>query len=229
MEDVVAQEHNSQEQPAARAETARRRADTYRLLADVFNAEPTAETLDALRSPESVKAFEALGATFAKELDRLEADLGKDRLVEELQCEFARLFLGPGKHVGPYESLHRDDHPPEHWGPSTAKVKRFIEHHGLVYDESFKGMPDHISVEFQFMAKLAAAEAEAAERGDDAQADQAREIQRVFHKEHISRWTPSFFDKVIKLANLDFFGDFARMAKAVVELDTVELSSREES
>ena len=116
MEDVVAQKQNSQEQPAARAQTARRRADTYRLLADVFNAEPTAEALDALRRPEAVKAFEALGATFARELDQMESELGKDRLVEELQCEFARLFLGPGKHVGPYESLHRGDQVPGRTG-----------------------------------------------------------------------------------------------------------------
>ena len=230
MGDAVVRERDSQgacDQRAARALAARRRADTYRLLADVLGAEPTAEMLDALRRPEAVKAFEALGVTFAAELDRMEADLGKDGAVEEFACEYTRLFIGPGKHVGPYESLHRDDHPPGHWGPSTAEVKRFIEHHGLGYQEGFKGMPDHISVEFQFMAELAGTEADAVERGEDAEAKQAREIERVFHQEHISRWVPSFCDKVIEVARFGFYRDFARMAKSLCEVEAVALGAAE--
>ena len=222
MENAMAWDHDSQdadELPGVRAVAKRRRADTYRLLADVFNAEPTAEMLDSLRRPEAARAFEALGAAFATELDRMEAELGKDGMVEELACEYARLFIGPGKHVGPYESLHRDDYPLGHWGPSTAEVKRFIEHHGLGYQEGFQGMPDHIAAEFQFMAELASAEAEAVERGKDAEAIQARQIQRVFHAEHISRWVPTFCDKVIEIAEFDFFRDFARMSKALCEID----------
>ena len=209
--------------------TARRRADVYRLLADVFNAEPTAEMLDSLRRPEVVNAFEPLGITFAEELDRLEADLGKDRLLEELQCEYTRLFIGPGKHVGPYESLHRDDHPSGHWGPSTAEVKRFVEHHGLSYEQEFHGMPDHISAEFQFISMLADAEAEALERGEDEKADQAAKIRRTFHLEHVVRWVAVFCDKVVEAAAFCFYKDFARMAKALVEIDTDELSTRGES
>lgn len=232
MEDTVAQKHESQgahEQTTARVLMARRRADTYGLLAEVFNAEPTAQMLDSLRRPEAARAFEALGATFAAELERMEADLGKDRMVEELACEYARLLIGPGKHVGPYESLHRNDYPPEHWGPSTAEVKRFIEHHGLDYHEGFKGMPDHISAEFHFISMLADAEADAIECEENDKADQAREIQRIFHRDHIVRWVPVFCDKVVELANLAFYRDFARMAKAVVEADTGELSTHHTS
>ena len=217
------------EQSTRRAITARRRAETYQMLADVFNAEPTVQMLDSLKSPEAAQAFLVLEVTFAAQLDRMEADLGKDRLVEELECEYTQLFIGPGKHVGPYESLHRDDNPPGHWGPSTAQVKRFIEHHGLSYDERFQGMPDHISAEFQFIAMLADMEANALERGNNDDADQSCEIQRTFHQDHIARWVPAFCDKVVEAADLDFYRDFARLAKAVVEADTVEPSSREES
>ncbi len=212
-----------------RQEAARRRAGMYRFLADVFGAEPTAEMLDSLRRPDVVKAFEPLGATFAEELDRMEADLGTDRLVEELQCEYTRLFIGPGKHVGPHESLHRDDQPPEHWGPATAEVKRFIEHHGLDYDPKFPGMPDHIAAEFQFVSMLADAEAEAVEQGEDEKADQAAKIQRTFHREHVACWVPTFCDKVIELATFGFYKDFARIARALVEIDTDEFSTGEES
>ncbi len=232
MENTVIQKNDSKdaaEQRTARALATRRRADTYRFLAEVFGAEPTAKTLNSLRRPEAVKAFEALGAAFAVELDRMETDLGKDRLVEEFGFEYTRLFLGPGKHVGPHESLHRDDHPPEHWGPSTAAVKRFIEHHGLSYEEGFGGMPDHISAEFQFMAELAGAEADALEEGKDAEAKQAHEIQRVFHKEHIACWVPTFCDKVIELAEFDLYRDFARMAKMLCELETVAFAKSDTS
>ena len=231
MEDAMVQENDSQstdERTAVRRLTARHRADTYQFLAEVFGAEPTAKMLDSLRRPEAVKAFEALGVAFAEELDRMESDLGKDRLVEELECEYTRLFIGPGKHVGPYESLHRDDHPSEHWGPSTAKVKRFIEHHGLDYAQGFQGMPDHISAEFQFISMLADAEADAIERAENEKVDQARKIRQTFHREHIIRWVPVFCEKVIELANLGFYGDFARMTKAIVEIDAEELAALEE-
>jgi TorA maturation chaperone TorD len=220
-------EDESIDEPAVPALVARRRADTYRLLADAFNAEPTAEMLDRLRQTEAVTAFEALGATFPAEVERLLAESGQEGAVDRLACEFTRLFIGPGKHIGPYESLHRDDQPAQHWGPSTAAVKRFVEHHGLAYDPGFQGMPDHISVEFQFMAEMAGAEADAIEQGQDAEATQAREVQRVFHKEHLSPWIPKFCDKVIELAELDFYKDFAHIAKAVVEAD--ESAAEEES
>ncbi len=216
-------------QPADRSATASRRADTYRLLAEVFAAEPTAELLNRLRRPEVVEAFESLDVNVATELDRLEADLGEEGLIDEFQCEYARVFLGPGKHVGPHESLHRDDQPAQHWGPSTAEVKRFIEHHGLSYDEGFGGMPDHISVEFQFISMLADVEADAIEQANDEKADQALEIQRTFHREHIVGWVPTFCDKVIEVATLDFFKSFAHFTKAVVEADAAESSTSEES
>ena len=230
MENAVIRENDStdaDEQQAARALASRRRADTYRFLADVFVAEPTAKMLDSLRRPEAVKAFETLGIAIADELNRMEADLGRDRLVEELEHEYTRLFIGPGKHVGPHESLHRDDHPPEHWGPSTAEVKRFIEHHGLGYAQGFQGMPDHISAEFQFVSMLADAEADAIEQAEDEKADQARKIQQTFQREHLVRWVPVFCDKVIELTNLGFYRDFARMSKAIVEVDAVELDAEE--
>jgi TorA maturation chaperone TorD len=58
---------------------------------------------------------------------------------------------------------------------------------------------------------------------------QAREIQRVFFQEHIAQWVPGFCDKVVELAELDFYRDFARMTKALVEIDSQELASGEES
>lgn len=217
------------EQTDGRSPAARRRADTYRLLAEVFGTEPTAEMLDRLRRPEVVEAFDSLGLGFAGELDRMEADLGRHGLVDELQCEYTRVFLGPGKHVGPYESLHRDDHPAQHWGPSTAEAKRFIEHHGLGYDERFRGMPDHVSAEVQFISMIADVEADAIERGEHERADHAREIQRTFFREHIVRWVPKFCEKVIEQANFDFYKGFARITKAVVEADTEELLIQEAS
>ena len=232
MKGPVIREHDSQgagQQMTARALTARRRADTYRLLAEVFGAEPTTEMLDRLRRPEAVEAFESLGVNFAVELDRMEADLGKQGLVDEFQCEYTRVFIGPGKHVGPYESLHRDDHPAQHWGPSTAEVKRFIEHHGLGYDDSTPEMPDHISAEFQFISMLADVEAEAIEQEKHEQACHAREIQRTFFREHIVCWVPTFCEKVIESAKFDFYKSFARFTKAVVEADAAELRIQEAS
>ena len=60
----------------------------------------------------------------------------QDQLLEDLAVEYARLFLGPAKHISPHESIHhqRDDGDwGSHWGGSTVEVKKFIESTGLEY------------------------------------------------------------------------------------------------
>jgi len=85
-------------------------------------------------------------------------------LAEDLAVEFTRLFIGPGPHISPHESVNTETHDVKEaalWSAQTVKVKKFIEAAGLEYDDSFSGMPDHVTAELEFMQRLAAKEAEA--------------------------------------------------------------------
>ena len=98
----------------------------YALLAKVFREEPDAEFLARLRDPHNAELLGDFGFSLAPGLQ----DLSLDELIEDLAVEYTQLFVGPGPHLSPHESVHiesgvvRDG---ELWGPQTVKVKAFID------------------------------------------------------------------------------------------------------
>ncbi len=132
---------------------ARRRSDIYGLLAAVYGQEITSDLLRQIRSPQFLGPLSILEVEGMNDLmQKPEAEL-----LEDLAVEHTRLFLGPGKHISPHESVHHqreDGQWGKLWGASTVEVKKFIEATGLSYTDDYKGMPDHISVEFEFMQQL---------------------------------------------------------------------------
>jgi TorA maturation chaperone TorD len=74
----------------------------------------------------------------------------EDRLLSELSLEYTRLFVGPGKHVSPYESVHASDSGSLR-DEAASTVQRIVESAGIEFQADYHGMPDHIRVELEFM------------------------------------------------------------------------------
>lgn len=200
------------------AVTATARSNVYGLLAGVFRAEPSSELLAQLRTPEFSGALEALGISLGGSF----FVTSNDNLVEDLAVEFTRLFIGPGPHLSPNESVHietESKQEPGFWGPETVKVKKFMEAAGLAIDDSFTGMPDHISAEFEFMQQLALKEAEAWAEPNQEFATNILKIEKRFLDEHLSQWIPRFCDKVIEMAEEPFYREFAEVTKGFIDFD----------
>ncbi len=200
------------------AETALARSQVYGLLARLFRAEPSGEFLARLRDPETTGFLSELGLSFGPDFH----DLPLEELIEDLALEYTQLFLGPGPYLSPHESVHAqwgDGRDGEHWGPQTVKVKAFIEAAGLSYADSFHEMPDHISAEFEFMAKLAAYEAEHWRAGHEEDALGTLRIQRRFFDEHLNQWVPGFCQKVRERRESDFYARAAELAQAVLAFE----------
>ena len=105
------------------------------------------------------------------------------------------------------------------YGAITVKVKKFIETTGLVYDDAFTGLPDHVSVELEFMGKLGEFEAEKWINGDDEDARYCLSVQKMFAEEHLLRWIPQFCEQVIARAELPFYREMARITSEFVDFD----------
>ena len=177
-------------------ETALARSQVYALLAKLFRAEPDGELLARLRDLHTLQALSELGLTLGPGFH----DLPVDKLMEDLAIEYTQLFVGPGPHLSPHESVHTESgeiRDGELWGPQTVKVKAFIEAAGLSYADDFHEMPDHVSAEFEFMAKLTAHEAERWQAGDEENALGSLQIQRRFFDEHINQWVPRFCQRIL--------------------------------
>jgi TorA maturation chaperone TorD len=215
------------------AAVAGHRSHVYGFLAAVYRQEVNSEMLRRIKAPRFLRVLSDLGVQWGEDL------FGKPEqdLLEELAFEYARLFLGPGKHVSPHESVHRRETGEQGgrlWGDSTVEVKRFIETAGFHYDEQYKGLPDHISVELEFMEAVIARERKAWADTDRDKALFCRGIEKKFVQEHMSRWIPAFCDKVSGAGELPFYRAIALLTKRFMdfEMETVagfQTSSPEET
>lgn len=206
------------------AALAKARADIYGLLAAVFRAEPTVALIREIKSPAFSSMLSELGFPLGGAFqERPSSDLAAD-----LALEYTRLFIGPGPRISPHESLHVEMGGASEnmlWGRKTVAVKRFIEATGLEYDDSFSGLPDHISAEFELMAKLAERESTSWSAGDEQDASWCREAQREFLDEHILAWVPRFCNKVIAVAEHPFYRELAELTVAFLGFEHTDLGN----
>ncbi|MFH1853909.1 MAG: molecular chaperone TorD family protein [Candidatus Omnitrophota bacterium] len=182
------------------------RSNVYGLLSRVYSSEPSKDFLESIRGSGFI---EVLGQDFKS------ASL--DELVDKLSVEYTRLFIGPGSHIYPYESAYRKDK-----GSIDKDIKNFIESRGLRYRSDFTEGPDHISVELEFMERIAQEEIKAREQGDLKKAPDFIELGRQFVNEHLIKWVPGFSDKVINSASLSFYREMAKFTKEFILLEGVD-------
>jgi TorA maturation chaperone TorD len=205
------------------AGTAMEGSNLYGFLATVFRDEPSADFIEHIRAP-----------AFLTALGEVQIDLdtgfleGPDKtLLEELAVEFARLFLGPGPHISPHESA-QSENAEQLLGPQTRAVERFIQGAGFDYTPDFHGLPDHISVELEFMADLARLEGEAWDKGDFDAALNCLEYEKDFLETHLGQWAPGFCRKVEEQAELPLYGAMARLTAAFLTQEQIDVARRRE-
>jgi TorA maturation chaperone TorD len=206
-----------------RAEQAQQRSSIYGFLARVYRKELTSEMLAQIKDP-----------SFKEVLSELEVELGDEffsvpdkELVENLAVEYTRLFLGPGRHISPHESIHyeRDDGDwGSHWGASTVEVKKFVESLGLKYKESDTSIPDHISVELELMQKIIEKEKQAWSMKKRKDALHYLKIEKMFMEDHLIKWVRQFSAKIINEAEMSFYREMARITAKFMDIEAEEIS-----
>ena len=204
-------------------ETAEQRSSIYGFLSLIYRAEVTDSLLKRIKETEMLSVLTGMGARF--EDDFLHQP--DNELLEVLAVEYTRLFLGPGKHIPPYESVHheRDDGDwGKLWGKDTVLVKKFIESAGLEYKSDFTGLPDHISVELEFMQEAAKREAQAWKANDLDGAVYCLKMEKKFIDEHLAAWVSVFCDKVIAEAEMSFYRETAKLTKSFIELEKEDMN-----
>jgi len=158
--------------------------------------------------------------------------------LEELKIEYARLFIGPFKLlVPPYGSMYLEDE--EHlMANSTLDVQRRYEEENI--DVAIQEIPDHISIELEFMYYLMYQEMSAlepklfehqkngydsisehngvaeSEKSSEKMVSDYRLKQYDFLNKHLSRWIPSFGEKVNKHAKLNTYKCLSFITEQVI-------------
>ena len=205
-------------------ELAGQRSAVYGFLAMVFRKELTPALVDRIKDPAFKQVLSDLGVNLGDEF----YTQAEEELLEDLAIEYTRLFLGPGKHISPHESVHheRDDGKwGALWGNSTVDVKKFVETLGLKYKEDDTSLPDHISVEMEMMQKLIEREQQAWGEGKKEEALYCLKAERMFVEDHLIKWVPKFCSKIEDEAEMTFYSEMAKVTRSFIELEKDSLDT----
>ena len=207
------------------AGTAKERRGLYGFLAEVFRAAPTPELLRRIKDNGFLETLTAAGAHLGGGfLQRPE-----DELLEDLAVEYTRLFLGPGKHVQPYAAIYLGGAGASLCGLATVWARDFMERAGFTLTPEHHGLPDHVSVELEFMAGMAEREARAMEGADLEAAAECRRIKKAFLQSHLGRWLREFCGHAAEHAELTFYREMARLAGRFVESEIAYFAEAKET
>ncbi len=148
------------------------------------------------------------------ELANLPAQIKKHSL-QELQVEYARLFIGPFKVLAPpYSSLHLGEEIV--MGNATVWVQDFYRDAGLEFDRELRDLPDHAAVETEFLYYLIFNELSTLDQGFYDDSLLFWEKQKTFFEKHYKLWIPKLCDKVIQYSEIDYFKIIFQSLKALV-------------
>ncbi len=213
-----------------RAQVAALRTNIYGLLSRIFICEVDARFLEELRQQKFINILKELGVDLGQAF--LEQPI--EEQLEDLAVEYTRLFLGPGKHLSPHESVYvstfsgqQDSKQGLLWGAATVKVNEFIEEVGYQLAADYPGIPDHLGVELGLMQQLAKREETAWQAGDIDQAAKLVAEQDYFLREHILKWVPQFCQQVATETVNDFYRVMAKLTQELIAFDhgqTAELA-----
>lgn len=189
------------------------RRGLYRLFGHLLSKEIDQQLLDELRKPEFAAAINQLGIY----LDELTND--DDLILEQLAIEFTRLFLGPGKHISPHESVQigRDGILND---ATTVRVSHFIEVAGYEFRADSKQYPDHICSEFEFMEALISKQTEAIADGDLEEAETSKMLQDEFLQRHLLLWIPQFCNEIEQSAKSPLYKTLGRAVSAFIKMES---------
>jgi len=204
------------------------RATLYSALALAFRP-PTDETIARIIEPESNAALAAAAASIDGE--------GKTNLagavaalavagrtaVSNLASSYRALFGHTARGiVAPYETEYGNEalfQQPQELGDLMGFYRAF----GLAVRTDRRERADHISCECEFLAFLAMKEAYALGHQDSAMLEDTLKAQRLFLRDHLGRFLPTFTQQLGRERATGFYAELADLCLRLVSQETDRL------
>lgn len=190
------------------------RSAVYAVLARCFGAEPSQSVVAILREPDTRRLLMKMGVDVPEM---------NEESLEALAAEYTRLFLGPGEHIPPYESVFTGGDSSfshgfgEMHGESYFKVRSAYAAGGVSNTAEFTDLEDHLGAELDFLRLLAFRESQAWKKRSAAAAVALREQQFEFLRKHPGKWIAKFAQLTIESARIPFYAQMAALARDFVK------------
>lgn len=128
---------------------------------------------------------------------------------EDLLVDYSKLFVVPSELIAPpYGSVYLDNER-KVMGDSTMKVIGMYQKAGLSMSDDFKELPDHITVELEFMYYLIFKEIEALEKSEIDTAFHFIRMQQTFLDRFLGRWVGQCCEKIKEGTGNGFYKSLA--------------------
>ena len=137
-----------------------------------------------------------------------------EELMRDIEDEYVRLFLGPGKSkIMPYQSTYEGD---PVYGETTLRIKKIYLQAGLRIPPESGISEDHLGSELQFIAHLCGIAMDLLEQGKDAAP--ILRLQREFIEENMD-WVQRFCEDVQQTPAANFYRGLAMVTRGFLEED----------
>ncbi|MFC1926823.1 molecular chaperone [Chloroflexota bacterium] len=198
----------------------------YRFLGKVYSYPDESLTEILWREelwPELRMAAGVLSTETGKIIDEIEASIrqcnggGAEQLLQELRIEYTYLFINavPRVQAPPYESVYLGRG--LLMGPPVSEVLGSYREAGLVMNDDYDSLPDHISAELEFMFYLMQKEVECERSGQAEQVEVWQQRKDRFLADHLLRWQALFFEKVKKNARKPFYRLISELTQVILD------------
>ncbi|MFH2060988.1 MAG: molecular chaperone TorD family protein [Pseudomonadota bacterium] len=139
--------------------------------------------------------------------------------IDILTVEYTRLFIGPySLPAPPYGSIYIEKER-KVMGDSTMDALKHYQDFGLEIAGSLKEVPDHITIELEYLYFLIFKEIESIQF-NDPEVTQTYMIEQVsFLTDHLNRWVPDFTKNIVVNSGIEFYRSLANMTKTFIEED----------
>lgn len=199
-------------------------AALFNLLAQAFNY-PDTDLIESLcrgvftNVMHDVAGDLNLAGSLAPELADLEkiyagSDQAKETLLLELEKDYTHMFFSSKPRlVYLFESVYKEG---KLLQDSTFEIARLYYEAGLNLVDDFKLPPDHIAVEFEFMAYLYFNEIEAVKNGNRENEDYAKKLQKDVLEKHLAAFGQAVAEKVMMHAGTKFYKCMAKVVTLIL-------------
>ena len=204
------------------------RSKTYALLSRLYAKEADEELLETMR----LMRFPA--STGSEKLDEghrlIVGQLSTlwENSLSELAIDYARVFLGGGidgySAAYPFESVYTS---PRRLLMQDARdeVLSLYRSEGFDKAQNWTEGEDHISLEFEYLQRLAGRTKEALDQGNEGEAFRLTEVQLAFLRDHIVSWVPMLTDDMLRFAQTRLYRGLALITEGFLEVDEAFLAS----
>ncbi len=174
---------------------------------DLFSEIPFAEN-----QPLVQKGFETMQAWCLENKSGL-----SDHALQDLQQDFLRLFIGPGKVLAPaWESVYFSEDRLV-FQEQTLQVRQWYRRYGAEIEHIHKEPDDHIGLELIFVAYLAQRALDDFQQNDETAFEEDIHGQRQFLMQHLLRFAPNWYDLVEKHAHTGFYRALGQLIRGSLQ------------